>query len=120
MILFLTHADTEILGLRVVTEGLPEGFPSVRAANPALLSDVPPLDDAEAVVVRLFGGLRSWPPFDELSAECRRRAIPLLCFGGEAVPDAECMSALKTTCPAASSRRPSNISCRAARRISSR
>ena len=33
MILFLTHADTEILGLRVVAEGLPDDFPAVRAAN---------------------------------------------------------------------------------------
>ena len=35
MILVLTNADTEILALRTVAEGLPEGFPGVRAANPA-------------------------------------------------------------------------------------
>ncbi|MGC9962693.1 MAG: cobaltochelatase subunit CobN [Acidimicrobiales bacterium] len=93
MILFLTHADTEILGLRVMAEGLPEEFPRVRAANPALLGGVPPLEGAEVVIVRLLGGLRSWEPFEDLAAACRRRAIPLLCFGGEAVPDAECMSA---------------------------
>jgi cobaltochelatase CobN len=93
MILFLTHADTEILGLRVMAEGLPEGFPSMRAANPALLGGVPPLENAEVVIVRLLGGLRSWEPFEDLAAACRQRGIPLLCFGGEAVPDAECMSA---------------------------
>jgi len=93
MILFLTHADTEILGLRVVAEGLPAGFPAVRAANPALLGGVPPLEEAEVVVVRLLGGRRSWAPFDALVGECRRRSIPLLCFGGEAVPDAETMAA---------------------------
>ena len=93
MILFLTHADTEILGLRVVSEGLPEGFPGVRAANPALLRGVPSLEGIEAVIVRLLGGRRSWEPFDSLAAECRRREVPLLCFGGEAVPDADMMSA---------------------------
>jgi cobaltochelatase CobN len=93
VILFLTHADTEILGLRVVSEGLPEGFPGVRAANPALLRGVPSLEGIEAVIVRLLGGRRSWEPFDSLAAECRRREVPLLCFGGEAVPDADMMSA---------------------------
>ena len=38
MILVLTNADTEILALRTVAEGLPEGFPAVRAANPASLA----------------------------------------------------------------------------------
>ncbi len=37
MILVLTNADTEILALRSVIEGLPDGFPPVRAANPAPL-----------------------------------------------------------------------------------
>ena len=92
MILFLTHADTEILGLRVISEGLPDGFPLLRAANPATLDAPPLLDDAEAVIVRLLGGRRSWAPFDQLAAECRERSIPLLCFGGEAVPDAEMMA----------------------------
>jgi cobaltochelatase CobN len=93
MILFLTHADTEILGLRVLSEALPEGFPVVRAANPAMLRAVPKLDEAEAVIVRLLGGRRSWEPFDQLVTECRRRGVPLLCLGGEAVPDAETMAA---------------------------
>jgi len=93
MILFLTHADTEILGLRVVSEGLPDGFPGVRAANPALLRGVPSLEGIEVVIVRLLGGRRSWEPFDSLVAECRRREVPLLCFGGEAVPDADTMTA---------------------------
>jgi cobaltochelatase CobN len=93
MILVLTHADTEILGLRVVAEALPEGFPPVRAANPAALRAVPPLDGVELVILRLFGGIRSWEPFVDLTRACRARGIPLLCFGGEAVPDAECMAA---------------------------
>ena len=35
MILVLTNADTEILALRSVVEALPDGFPAVRAGNPA-------------------------------------------------------------------------------------
>ena len=47
MILVLTNADTEILALRSVVEGLPPGFPPVRAANPSALGDaVPDLDKA--------------------------------------------------------------------------
>ncbi len=94
MILVLTHADTELLGLRVVAESLPDGFPTVRAANPATLgSSVPDLAGVEVVIVRLLGGRRSWDGFDELVRRCRAGGIPLLAFGGEAVPDAECMSA---------------------------
>ena len=94
MILVLTHADTEILGLRVVAESLPDGFPPVRAANPAVLgSRVPDLGGVEAVIVRLLGGRRSWDGFDELVRRCEAGGIPLLAFGGEAVPDAECMAA---------------------------
>jgi cobaltochelatase CobN len=73
-----------------VTEGLPEGFPAVRAANPAGLDEVPPLGGVEVVLVRLLGGRRAWEaPFDELARRCRAAQIPLLAFGGEAVPDLE-------------------------------
>ena len=100
MILVLTNADTEILALRSVLEGLPEGFPRVRAANPASLDAAPPLDGVEVVLVRLLGGRRSWQaPFDELLDRCRAAGIPLLAFGGEAAPDAE-LTALSTV-PAA-------------------
>ena len=100
MILVLTNADTEILALRSVLEGLPEGFPRVRAANPASLEAPPPLDGVEVVLVRLLGGRRSWQaPFDDLLGRCRATGIPLLAFGGEAAPDAE-LTALSTV-PAA-------------------
>jgi cobaltochelatase CobN len=99
VILVLTNADTEILGLRAVVEGLPPGFPRVRAANPAGLEEAPSLDGVDAVVVRLLGGRRAWEgPFDELRRECLDRGIPLLAFGGEAVPDAELTAA--STVPA--------------------
>ncbi|MDP9075596.1 MAG: cobaltochelatase subunit CobN, partial [Actinomycetota bacterium] len=91
MILVLTNADTEILALRSVVDGLPDGFPPVRAANPNHLGDAPPdLQGVDVVLVRLLGGRRAWQePFDQLRAQCRRLDIPLLAFGGEAAPDAE-------------------------------
>jgi cobaltochelatase CobN len=94
VILFLTNADTEILALRAVAEGLPDGFPAVRAANPASLPEAPSLDGVEVVLVRLLGGRRAWEgPFDELVRRCRAARIPLLAFGGEATPDTELASA---------------------------
>ncbi|HSS10936.1 MAG TPA: cobaltochelatase subunit CobN, partial [Acidimicrobiales bacterium] len=95
MILVLTNADTEILALRSVIEGLPEGFPVVKAANPSHLGDtLPDLNGVDVVLIRLLGGRQSWPqPFDELCRACAERSIPLLAFGGEAAPDAELTAA---------------------------
>ena len=99
MILVLTNADTEILGLRAVLEGLPAGFPPVRAANPAALEEPPGLDGVQMVLVRLLGGRRAWErPFDGVRAACVERGVPLLAFGGEMVPDAELAAA--STVPA--------------------
>ncbi len=90
MILVLTNADTEILSFRSLVEGLPAGFPPVVAANPTGLDRPPDLDGVEVVLVRLLGGRRAWEePFEALAAECVERRVPLLCFGGEAVPDAD-------------------------------
>ncbi|MEO5679902.1 MAG: cobaltochelatase subunit CobN [Acidimicrobiales bacterium] len=89
-LLVLTNADTDLLALRSVVEGLPAGFPRVRAANPHHLDGPPDLDGVACVLVRLLGGRRAWPePFDALRADAARRGIPLLALGGEAVPDAE-------------------------------
>ncbi len=94
MILFLTNADSELLALRTIAEDLPAGFPAVRAANPHRLEGPPDLDGVEAVLVRLLGGRRAWEePFDRLAAACRAAGVPLLAFGGEAVPDAELLAA---------------------------
>ena len=38
-LLFLTTADTEILAAAKAAERLPDGFPSVRCANPVSLDD---------------------------------------------------------------------------------
>jgi cobaltochelatase CobN len=94
VILFLTHADTEILALRVLSEGLPPGFPPVRAANPSRLGGPPPLAGARLVVVRLLGGRRAWQPhFESLRSACAAASVPLLAFGGEAWADPEMAAA---------------------------
>jgi cobaltochelatase CobN len=99
VILVLTNADTEILGLRAVLEGLPAGFLPVRAANPAALEEPPALDGVQMVLVRLLGGRRAWErPFDDLRRGCIEQGVPLLAFGGEMVPDAELAAA--STVPA--------------------
>ena len=97
-ILVLTNADTEILALRSIIEGLPEGFPEVRAAKPTALGTgaVPDLTGVDVVLVRLLGGRRAWEaPFDALRRRCVETNVPLLAFGGEASPDAE-LTALST------------------------
>ena len=95
MILFLTNAPTEILALRSILEGLPDDIPSVRAANPSGLEDLPDLDGVTAVVVRLLGGASAWPLFTKLRQSCLQREVPILAFSGEAAPDAQ-MSAAST------------------------
>ncbi|HEX2273469.1 MAG TPA: cobaltochelatase subunit CobN, partial [Acidimicrobiales bacterium] len=83
-----------------MVEGLPPGFPPVRAANPAGLERVPDLGGVGVVLVRLLGGRRAWEePFDDLRRRCLAGGVPLLAFGGEAAPDAE-LTALSTA-PAA-------------------
>jgi cobaltochelatase CobN len=98
VILFLTNADTEVLALRCIAEGLPEGFPALRAANPGGLEGPPSLDGVDLVVVRLLGGADAWSGFEALREACVSRGIPLAAFGGEAVPDAALMA--RSTVPA--------------------
>jgi cobaltochelatase CobN len=100
MILYLTNARTEILALRTLIDGLPEGFPAVRAADPTDLDGVPDLTGVRAVLVRLLGGRDAWAgPWDDLRRQCLAEGIPLFGFGGEAAPDAELTAA--STVPSA-------------------
>jgi cobaltochelatase CobN len=90
VILFLTNADTELLGLRTLAEGLPDGLGPLRAANPHRLAELPSLVGVDLVAVRLLGGRGSWEqPFDRLRAACLAGSVPLLAFGGEAWLDRE-------------------------------
>jgi cobaltochelatase CobN len=96
MIWYITNVDTEVLALRTAVESLPEEFEPVRAAQPWLLDGPLDLTDTSCVMVRLLRGRQAWEQgFDALRAECVARAIPLLAFGGEAVPDAS-LTALST------------------------
>ncbi len=99
MILYLTNAPSEILALRSIVEGLPDGFPPVRAGL-ASGAECPDLDGVAVVLIRLLGGVAAWAePFHELRRRCRASGIPLLGFGGEAAPDAQLTAA--STVPSA-------------------
>ena len=90
MIWYITNVDTEVLALRTAVEALPDGFPTVRAAQPWTLDELPHLDGATCVLVRLLRGRAGWADgFDELRAACARRSIPFLAFPGEGTPDPE-------------------------------
>jgi cobaltochelatase CobN len=89
MIWYITNVDTEVLALRTAIEALPDGFEPVRAAQPWLLDGPLDLTGASCVMIRLLRGRQAWEEgFDQLRAACAARDIPLLAFGGEAVPDA--------------------------------
>jgi cobaltochelatase CobN len=84
-LLLLSTADTELLAARRADDRW-------RTANPARLADgdlASLLDDADAVVLRLLGGRRSWEAGVE---ELRASGLPLVALGGEAAPDAELMA----------------------------
>ncbi len=89
MILFLTNADSELLCLRTLAEGLPEALGGLRAANPDRLEGPLELADVDLVVVRLLGGRRAWAPFDTLRRAAGTSGVPLVAFGGEAFLDRE-------------------------------
>jgi cobaltochelatase CobN len=96
VILLLSNADTELLAVRTILHRLPDGFPPVRAANPAGLAAAPAVSGADLVVVRLLGGRSAWEaPFDALRAACVEAGVPFVAVGGEATPDAE-MAGLST------------------------
>ena len=100
VILFLTNAASEILALRSLVEGLPDGFPRVRAALATGCGRGPTSTASTVVLVRLLGGRGAWAePFDDLRRRCRAAGIPLLAFGGEAAPDAQLTAA--STVPSA-------------------
>jgi cobaltochelatase CobN len=95
VIIYLTNAPSEILALRSIIEGLPEGFPEVRAADTSRMDSLPHLDHGDIVMIRLLGGARAWSNFDQLRRNCQARDLPFIAFGGEAAPDAE-LTALST------------------------
>jgi len=95
LIVFLSTADTEILTLSHVLPALPEGFPEVRAANPAAGGDVIELarQASTAVVMRLLGGRRPFEPaFTQLREACLARGVPFIACAGDSTFDPELAS----------------------------
>ncbi|HET9519275.1 MAG TPA: cobaltochelatase subunit CobN [Actinoplanes sp.] len=89
-LVLISTADTDLLAAKAAGPD-----PQWRVANPARLDpDAVPalLDGAQAVVVRLLGGRRTWPEgLDAVLAS----GLPVIALGGEATPDAE-LTALST------------------------
>jgi cobaltochelatase CobN len=82
-VLLLSTADTELLAARSADAGYV-------TANPVRVSRLDELlDGVDIVVVRLLGGLKTWP---EGVAALRRTGLPLILLGGEPSPDAELMA----------------------------
>jgi cobaltochelatase CobN len=106
-ILFLTHADTDLLALRAALAGLPAGFPPVRALSLGQVATEAHLAAALAwpgatprvVVTRLLGGVQSVPGFRGLAETARARSQHLLVVSGTGSPDPE-LTAASTVSPA--------------------
>src|SRR5262245_4337420 len=101
MIVFLTHADTDLLTLSSVVPTLPPGFPAVRGASLRDLEAPEALDrfirhelgQAKIVLLRLLGGKRSFEAgFDRLAHVCRERGVTFLPVPGDRELDPELLS----------------------------
>ena len=106
-ILFLTHADTDLLALRHALAGLPDGFPPVRALSLGKVATEEHLSAALAwpgaaprvVVARLLGGVQSVPGLSALAEAARGRGQHLIVVSGAGAPDPE-LTAASTVSPA--------------------
>jgi cobaltochelatase CobN len=106
-VLFLSHADTDLLALRAAVPLLPAGFPSVRALSLGKLATEEHLATALAcpgpperiIVARLLGGLQSVPGFRGLAEFAHARGQHFLVVSGTGHPDPE-LTAASTVSPA--------------------
>jgi cobaltochelatase CobN len=103
-ILFLSHADTDLLTLHAATSHLPADFPTIRAANPAHLQQESDIDaflnvmlpQVELVIVRLLGGRMSFAHgLDRLVSWAQQEEKWLVCLPGTETLDPE-LTALST------------------------
>ena len=96
MITFISNADTDLLALRSVVEGLDGRLMHTRAAAAGANDPVPDLEGTEVVVLRLLGGVKAWPEqVSELVVEAGRRGVALWAFSGDTNFDQE-MAAIST------------------------
>ncbi len=106
-ILFLTHADTDLLLLRDALSRLPAEFPAIRALSLGKLATEEHLAAAltcpnstdRIVIARLLGGLQSVPGFRRLLESAQERGQHLLVVSGTNSPDPE-LTAASTVSPA--------------------
>ena len=108
--LFLSHADTDLLTLHAVTARLPADFPEIRVANPVHLqteSDVDAyldltLPEVEIVIVRLLGGRASFAyGIERLMAWVQQAKKWLVCLPGTDTLDPELMASSTVGVPVA-------------------
>jgi cobaltochelatase CobN len=109
-LLFLSHADTDLLTLHAVRERLPDDFPQVQVANPAHLqteSDVDAflnfmLPKVEMVIVRLLGGRATFAHgIERLMAWAQQEEKWLVCLPGTDTLDPELMASSTVGVPVA-------------------
>jgi cobaltochelatase CobN len=109
-ILFLSHADTDLLTMRAATTHLPADFPEVRLANPAHLQTASDIDtflrlmlpQVELVIVRLLGGRASFAyGMERLIAWAQHEEKWLICLPGTDTLDPELMASSTAGVPVA-------------------
>jgi cobaltochelatase CobN len=107
-IVFITSADTDIQVLASAWAHLPQGFPEVRAVNLLALQQQLTIDTyaeevlekAQAIVVRLLGGVGYWPYGLEVVQEiAARTGAALILLPGDDKPDTALFS--RSTLPLA-------------------
>jgi cobaltochelatase CobN len=90
-LLFLTHADTDLLTLSRAIADLPPDFPEVRGFNLAGLPTTAHVDEfihteltaAQVIVLRSLGGRQGFMPgFDRLTQAARQMGKDLICLPG--------------------------------------
>src|SRR6266699_3408945 len=108
--LFLSHADTDLLTLHAATAHLPADFPEIGVANPAHFqteSDVDTflnlmLPPVEMVIVRLLGGRASFAyGIERLIAWAQQEKKWLVCLPGTDTLDPELMASSTVGVPVA-------------------
>jgi cobaltochelatase CobN len=109
-LLFLSHADTDLLTLHAVAQRLPADFPQVRVANPAHLQTEGDVDaflnfmlpQVEMVIVRLLGGRATFAyGIERLIAWAQQEDKWLVCLPGTDTLDPELMASSTVGVPVA-------------------
>ena len=94
---FLTHADTDLLGLPAVTETLPEDFGPVHGVSLGTIRSDAQMQHllagnvgrAEIVIARIHGRLSGVPGYGLLQGHARKTGQQLLLVSGTGEPDPE-------------------------------